>query len=238
MLRYLKYILVLIIIGTQIGCNNESGKSAPEPVINIPLSTNTSAVKNECPAIRQNIESNKHSLTPGVRLTPLMRAAYVGNAQKVQTLLSRGENIDMKDRYGRTALQYAVLGGKLNTFTLLFRAGANIHIQNTFKASAVHLAAIWNRTEIIKLMVTSGRLDINTTSKFLGLTMLHSAAANCNLDLIQFLVQHGADVNKKSADIRKNELLISGRTPLKEALAVNATESVNLLLQLGADPNL
>lgn len=87
-------------------------------------------------------------------------------------------------------------------------------------------------------MVTAGRLDINATSKFMGHTMLHSAAMNCNLDLIQFLVQHGADVNKKSADTNKNEVTVSGRTPLKEAMAVNAGESIDLLLQFGADPSI
>lgn len=238
MLTVLKYILVFVAVGTQIGCNNESGKTTGTPAISAPLNATAINRKNECPTIRQNLGSNRHGLTPGVRLTPLMRAAYMGNAYKVQSLLSRGENIDMKDRYGRTALQYAVLGGKLNTFTILFKAGANIHLQNSFQASTVHLAAVWNRSEMVKLMVTSGRLDINTTSKFLGLTMLHSAASNCNLDLIQFLIQHGADVNKKSADIKKNELLVSGRTPLKEAMAVNAGESIDLLLQLGADPML
>ncbi len=90
-------------------------------------------------------------------------------------------------------------------------------------------APTWNRTQMVKLMVTAGRLDINATSKFSGYTMLHSAAVNCNLDLVQFLVQHGADVNKKG---------LSEKTALKEALAVNAGESIDLLLQFGADPSI
>lgn len=228
MLKVLKFILVTFIVVAQIGCNNSS-KSSATPVFSSPLSAATLNVKNECPTIRQNLESNRYSIQKGVFLTPLMKAAYAGNSKRIHTLLTRGERIDLKDRYGRTALQYAVLGGNFDAFEALFRAGANIHVQNSFKSSTVHLAATWNRTQMVKLMVKAGRLDINATSKFSGYTMLHSAAVNCNLDLVQFLVQHGADVNKKG---------LSEKTALKEALAVNAGESIDLLLQFGADPSI
>tara|TARA_B110001454_G_scaffold16145_1_gene14538 strand:+ start:33758 stop:34465 length:708 start_codon:yes stop_codon:yes gene_type:complete len=235
MLRVLKLIPLLVVAVIHIGCNKDAGKSAP---VAVPLNAAGLNIKNECPSIRQNLESNRHSLTPGVRLTPLMKASFEGNTSRIRSLLMHDKNIDMKDRYGRTALQYAILGGNVDAFMILFRAGANINLQNTFKASSVHLAAVWNRTEMVKVMVSSGRLDVNSTSKFQGLTLLHSAAANCNLELIQFLIQKGADINKKSADVRKNEVMVSGRTPLKEAVAVSAGESIDLLLQLGADPSL
>lgn len=228
MLKVLKFIPVTVLMLAQIGCNN-SGKSSATPVFSVPLSAASLNVKNECPTIRQNLESNRYSIQTGVFLTPLMKAAYSGNAKRIHSLLARGERIDMKDRYGRTALQYAVLGGHYDAFETLFRAGANIHVQNSFKSSTVHLAATWNRAQMVKLMVTAGRLDINATSKFTGYTMLHSAAVNCNLDLVQFLIQHGADVNKKG---------ISEKTALKEAMAVNAGESIDLLLQFGADPSI
>jgi|JI8StandDraft_1071087.scaffolds.fasta_scaffold46544_3 ankyrin repeat protein len=236
MLRVLKLIPLVVVAMFHIGCNKDSSKAAP--IVAAPLNAAGLNIKNECPSIRQNLETNHYSVTPGVYLTPLMKAAFAGNVSKVRSLLMHDKNIDMKDRYGRTALQYAILGGNNDTFQILLRAGANINLQNTFKASSAHLAAVWNRTEMVKQMVNSGRLDVNTTSKFHGLTMLHSAAANCNLDLIQFLIQHGADVNKKSSDVKKNELLVTGRTPLKEAMAVSAGESIDLLLQLGADPSL
>lgn len=228
MFKVLKFIPVVVLVLAQIGCNN-SDKSLAAPVTSAPISAAALNIKNECSTIRQNLESNHYSIQKGVFLTPLMRASYSGNTKRIHTLLARGERIDMKDRYGRTALQYAVLGGHYDAFVVLFRAGANIHVQNSFKSSTVHLAAFWNRTQMVKLMVTAGRLDINATSKFNGYTMLHAAAINCNLDLVQFLVQHGADVNKKGS---------SQKTALKEAMAVNAAESIDLLLQFGADPSI
>ncbi|GEM_PF-2250543 len=228
MFKVLKFIPAIVLVFAQIGCN-KSGKSSAAPVISAPINSTALNIKNECSTIRQNLESNHYSIQKGVFLTPLMRASYSGNVKRIHAVLARGERIDMKDRYGRTALQYAVLGGHYDAFEVLFRAGANIHVQNSFKASTVHLAAAWNRTQMVKLMVTAGRLDINATSKFNGYTMLHSAAINCNLDLVQFLVQHGADVNKKST---------SEKTALKEAIAANAAESIDLLLQFGADPSI
>lgn len=236
MLRVLKFIPVVFVSVTQIGCHKNTEKYTSAPAVSAPLNATALNIKNECALIRQNLDSNRFTLTPAVRLTPLMRAAYTGNSFKLQSLVARDANIDIKDRYGRTALQYAILGGNINAFEILFRAGANIHLQNSFKESAVHIAAAWNRTEMVKRMVMVGRLDINSTSKFSGFTLLHSAAVNCNLELIQFLIQHGADVNRKSGDVKKNEILVNGRTPVKEAMAVSAGESIDLLLQLGADP--
>jgi cytohesin len=59
-------------------------------------------------------------------------------------------------------------------------------------------------------------------------TPLHVAAANPNLELAQFLLEHGADVNARDAE---------SRAPLHFAVKRRDLEMIRLLLDAGADPN-
>jgi ankyrin repeat protein len=164
--------------------------------------------------------------------------AYEGNIRKIKSIIDYGTRIDARDVAGSTALHYAILGDQFEAFELLLRSGANMHLQNLYGTSAVHLAASWNRTNMVKTMLASGRVNVNAASKFDGRTMLHAAAANCNLELIQLLVHQGADVNHKAVEVTHKGVVLPSRTALKEAISLSAMESVDLLLQFGADPKL
>lgn len=51
--------------------------------------------------------------------TPLMEAAFTGNERAARALLEAGADPNVRDRYGRTALWYAVYAAHLDVFKLL-----------------------------------------------------------------------------------------------------------------------
>ena len=68
--------------------------------------------------------------------------------------------------------------------------------------------------------------DINRKDNF-GRSPLHVAAAVDYADMVEFLLQKGADIN-----IRTNE---EGQTPIHFAAKSNAVNSLQMLLAYGAD---
>jgi hypothetical protein len=56
--------------------------------------------------------------------TPLMAAAYVGNASAARLLLDHGTKVDTKNFFGKTALDLATIGGKKDVADLLRSHGA------------------------------------------------------------------------------------------------------------------
>jgi ankyrin repeat protein len=46
-------------------------------------------------------------------LTALMRAAWNGQAETVQLLINRGAKVYLQDKYGNTALNYAIAEGEI-----------------------------------------------------------------------------------------------------------------------------
>ena len=74
--------------------------------------------------------------------------------------------------------------------------------------TALHVAAANGHTEIVKMLLDSGRVLLNELNEF-GNTPLHYAALNGKADIVNLLLDHKADVNIK------NEF---GRIPFEEAL--------------------
>jgi ankyrin repeat protein len=81
----------------------------------------------------------------------LMCGASHGFIESVNTLLAcKRVEVDLLSRYGQTALMKAVQAGKLNTFTLLVTAGANVNIRNKQGRSALDIAIERNHVQLIE----------------------------------------------------------------------------------------
>jgi len=125
-------------------------------------------------------------LTTGT--TPILRAAKAGDVPVMQTLLSKGANVNLATRFGITPLMAAAgLGTKEEDTT------------GRRKTEAEAVAAI-------KLCLDAGA-DVNAIDNQ-GDTALHGAAQKGYDQVVQFLAGHGAKLDVKDK---------KGRTPLDAA---------------------
>jgi ankyrin repeat protein len=157
---------------------------------------------------RSGMDSGDTTLDEGT--TPLMRAARSGDAAVMRALLAKGADPKLATKEGNTAF--------------LFAAGVGYRDKNTKGTEAEAL-------EGLKVALDTGA-DVNQTGAR-GESALHGAAGRGADSIVQFLVDHGAQLNSKTKQ---------GFTPLDVAMGKNSfaalpvphDSTVALLRKLGA----
>jgi ankyrin repeat protein len=82
----------------------------------------------------------------------LVRSAKAGKLNTVRRILSRGGSVDVRDRYGRTALMEAAREGHIEVVKLLLEHGADIHKQSYSLRSAIDYARAWGHEDILFIL--------------------------------------------------------------------------------------
>ncbi len=157
---------------------------------------------------RSGMDSGDTSLNTGA--TPLMRAARSGDAVSMRLLLEKGANPKLKTTDGNNALMFA--------------AGVGYRDKYTRGTDAEAL-------EALKVMMEAG-LDIREANGK-GETALHGAAARGADPIVQYLVEHGADINAKTKQGLTSLDFALGKSTVGQ-LPVPHDSTVALLKKLGA----
>lgn len=156
---------------------------------------------------------------------PLIWAVHQNDKDAVFRLINNKAQIDLNvtDRFERTALFLAVVGHKKEIATLLADAGADLDKLCGYEGTALHAAISINEPEIVKMLLEKGA---NVESKDgAGRTALHEAAFR--LEIVELLLKKGANVEARD----KN-----GETPLLLYTDGRGTvDTITLLLNAGAD---
>jgi ankyrin repeat protein len=135
--------------------------------------------------------------------------------------------LDIKDKLGLSALQYSIIFNNIEAFTLLLEYQANYLINNNQGLNSFHIAIQYNRKEFfIELLnkiteinfitkekenllhfcinydrfdfitlILKKKINVNVQEDTLGLTPLHMAITKNNINTIQLLINHGAQIN-------------------------------------------
>lgn len=74
----------------------------------------------------------------------------------IRELLSRGADIDARDRYGQTGLMIAAHSGDLEVVATLIENGASLNVTAKFGLSALMLAIVAGHTETARLLIRAG----------------------------------------------------------------------------------
>jgi ankyrin repeat protein len=103
--------------------------------------------------------------------------------------------------------------GRNSCAALLIRAGgAGVNFQTGNGETPLHMAATWNNTALVKLLLEHGA-DPNLRNSA-GATPLHLAAAKPDgAAVVRLLLEHGADASLRDG---------AGATPMDQALRFNA----------------
>jgi len=161
--------------------------------------------------------------------TPVMIATYQHNTDMVRTLLQAGADVDIRDNNKENPLLHAGAQGWLDILRLAIEAHADTRLTNRFGGISIIPASERGHVEIVRDLLTCTDINVNHVNN-LGWTALLEAIILSNGDkahqqIVQMLVDHGADVNLADRD---------GVTPLQHARERGFTEIERILLQAGA----
>lgn len=122
-----------------------------------------------------------------------------------------------------------------NKFIELIKKGANPNIPDIDGQTALQTAVIYKEKGFIKLLLNTGAsLEAPKNVSCVNSIRIFTEAVNQNdFELVQLLLQKGADVNKEGGTV-------SGitSTPLNIAALNQSLQIVKLLMQTGANPNI
>jgi cytohesin len=148
---------------------------------------------------------------------PLSAAA---SASIATMLIERGADVNAANRFGSTALLLAADAGRVGVVEALLQADADVNKADDDGDAPLTVAA---SASIATMLIERGA-DLNAANRF-GATALLRAAQNGCADVVEALLQAGADVNKADDD---------GFAPLSAAASARIA---TMLIERGADVN-
>ena len=157
-------------------------------------------------------------------------AASKGRTEVVEMLLAHGANVDPLGRdevqEARTPLWIAASFGHMAVVEALLRTGADASLCNSEGCSPMRAAVEGRHLQVVVLLAPHGAdaADINRIW-FGRTTLLCIAAEEGRNELVEALLQAGANVNTSDAD---------GKSPLWWAACKGHTEVMEVLLTHGA----
>jgi ankyrin repeat protein len=202
--------------------------------------------------------------------TALMWAVAQGHVDVVKTLIEAGASISARSRTSRlvvnrggaissnneespstgevekggsTPLLFATRVGSIESAKLLLDAGADVNDTAPDGNSALVIAAHSGHGILAKLLLDRGA---NPNASASGYTALHTAVLTGDVDLVNALIAHGADLNARltrgtpvrrtGEDLILPESLL-GATPFFLAAKFVDSTLLQLLIAAGADPS-
>jgi ankyrin repeat protein len=179
--------------------------------------------------------------------TPVMVAARSGSAEVVAQLLEKGANVNARAARGQTALMWAVAQKHPEVVKVLLAHGADIHarteVWSQVMAVPPHGVLEYNRSiphggdtalmfaarvgdlASARTLVEAGA-NVNDADAW-GVSAMVLAAHSGFRELVEFLLEKGADANSAAA----------GFTALHEAIMRRDERLASALLARGANPN-
>jgi ankyrin repeat protein len=157
---------------------------------------------------------------------PLADAAARGDAATVESLISKGADVNSPQGDGMTALHWAAMNGQAPLAEMLLRAGANPEAATRVGAyTPLLLAAKLGHGPVIDALLEGGADAAATTDN--GTTALMFAAASGDVPSVELLLTRKVDVNARETT--------RGLTAVMFAAAANRAAVVATLARHGSD---
>jgi uncharacterized protein len=199
-------------------------------------------------AVRSLLKEGADVNAPGPDgTTPLHWAVEANDLETVQLLLHAGARAQARNRYGVTPLSLAAGNGNAAIVDVLLKAGADPSATLPGGQTILMTAARSGDPEAVRLLIRGS--DVNARESTYGETALMWAAAQNHPGAVQVLLEHGAEINARSGELKYsqdhfglegvNTILPHGYwTALMYAARQGSLEASRALLAGGADRNL
>ena len=161
--------------------------------------------------------------------TALWFACSSGLTEFVKILLDAGANPNTADKNGESCLHAAVHGFcSAETIQNIIDHAAHVDAVNEDGATALLLACGSAQSEMVDVLLKA-KADPNVLDSGGDASLHAAAAANCSKETLQKILEYGANVNA----VNKR-----GRTALLLNCSYGQMDSVHVLLEAKADPNI
>ena len=175
--------------------------------------------------------------------TLLMLASFQSDPDIAAFLIAKGADVNARDESGQTPLHCVASSGYVQFAQTLLDNGAKVNAQETNGYTPLYWA---ESKEMVKLLLKNGaKVNIRNAG---GWTPLHIALMSPNhakLEVVELLIQYGADVNainlygREWESTHDSNPFVSrktywGDTPLEIAVNKNYPDIVDLLKKHGA----
>ena len=128
----------------------------------------------------------------------VVKAAMEGDTDAVIALLARGANVNAKGRYsGWTPLILAARKGNTELVNFLLAHGADANAKSSVRSRTALMEAVRNRKDEAVKALLSADPDVDAVD-WDGCHALMFAAVSGQIDIVNALLAHGADVNVKN----------------------------------------
>jgi len=127
---------------------------------------------------------------------PLHRACAMGNLEAVRTLMKFApDSINDLDKFGRSTIWHAAVGGHAGIIRLLVRRSQLINLGDDEGRTPLHAACLAGRRHAVEALLDL-RANANAETRLIGLTPLHIAALYGYAECVQLLIDAGAGLNR------------------------------------------
>jgi len=204
----------------------------------------TKAVKaNDVQAVRALVKSGADvNAKSGDGSTPLLWAVTNGSVEIARLLLANKAAVDAANDFGITALLQASRVGDSAMVDLLLRSGASPSKAHPEGETPLMAASRSGSVPAVRLLLTRG-VDVNHAESFQQTTALMWAAAEGHIDVVDVLLEAGADPNRQGhittlTDRNNADHPTGGFTALMFAARRGNDALVRRLVAKGANVNL
>ena len=160
--------------------------------------------------------------------TPLLIALLQSPSVVLKLLSIPGIDVNVKTYSGRTPLYLAVEKGYLDVVKRLKELNANPNLRDENGNTLLIDMYQQKKTDVADILLTFDNIDVDFENKE-NKTALHWASQNGMLEIVQKLIEKGADLNKQKDDEDFND------TPLTLACKYKHTDVVRELLKHNID---
>lgn len=180
-------------------------------------------------AIRALIEASAvvNAVHAGTGYSILQGASFYGDDQTILTLIEAGADVNYSGPLGRTALMAAATRSRVAVIEALIGAGARIHAKDNDEYTALHHALFFADEDTVRTLLRLGADANDPGTGGLSLSLLMIAARTGDPDILQLLIDAGAELDAKMST--------GGHTALMYAAAYGSPANVETLIKAGAD---